>query len=307
MSFLAKAFYIDDILKDKRCNRFQMPNVTEINDLVYDESLPDCCRLDLFFDKAQQGKFTKNKFPVLFNIHGGGWIIGDKSFRRGFALTLANDGFLVININYGLGPKYLFPDYMKQIFAALDWLCCHGDEYGCDLDNLFVTGDSAGAHLSLCTVNALENPELRSHLKLPELNLKIKGVIPICGPYDFEAFWMQFPIMNTMTRHATGVKHARDVKTYEYKRELNPLNDVSNKFPPSLIITGAQDFVTKGDNKKLKILLDEKHVSYQEFQAKNVFNCFHCFHLRVYLPEAKRALAKIRDFIVANLSVDAEN
>ena len=89
MSLLGSCFYIDDLIKHKGANGLKYPSVTEINDVVYDENQAEVCKLDLLFDESKLGK--NGKYPVVFNIHGGGWITGDKRFRRGVCIQYAFD------------------------------------------------------------------------------------------------------------------------------------------------------------------------------------------------------------------------
>ena len=153
MSLLSAAFFVDDYIKYLLCNRFPGKGLTEVKDIVYDEEHPDTGKLDIIYDEKQRGKLTEGKFPVFFMIHGGGWIEGDKKMRRGYCQHMARTGAFTVNISYGLGPKYRFPDYMKQVYKALQWVVANADKYGLDLDNFVISGDSAGGHLSMVTIN----------------------------------------------------------------------------------------------------------------------------------------------------------
>lgn len=295
MSLLSDLFLLDDKLKFKGCNGMSAPEVTEINDIVYDPTHADVCKLDLLFKPNADGK----KVPLLFNIHGGGWISGDKSFRRGFCVQFAQKGIFVININYLLGPNYRFPTYMQNIFSALRWTVDNAEKYGYDLENAYVTGDSAGAHLAACTVNALLRKEIRERLETGDADIRFKGALLYSGPFNFESFWMRFPVLDTMGRDATGVKNLFKLKNYPYRQELNPLNAVSSDFPRTLIISGIQDFVTFEQNRKLIKIFNAKGVPNEQFISYHLFNSFHCFHLKIWLPAAKRAIAKSIDFILS--------
>ena len=52
-----------------------------------------------------QGVNSSSKLPVLFYIHGGGWVDGSGAFGSGIYPNLVNRGPLVmVSINYRLGP-----------------------------------------------------------------------------------------------------------------------------------------------------------------------------------------------------------
>ncbi len=71
--------------------------------------------------------------PVLFQIHGGGWVIGDKS-QQGLPLMLqlAADGWVCVAINYRLSPKATWPEHLVDCKRALAWVREHIAEYGGD-------------------------------------------------------------------------------------------------------------------------------------------------------------------------------
>lgn len=51
-----------------------MKNVVKTTDIVYDESDKKACTLDTFVIPKEEGKY-----PVIFEIHGGGFVAGDKN------------------------------------------------------------------------------------------------------------------------------------------------------------------------------------------------------------------------------------
>ncbi|MBQ8177715.1 MAG: alpha/beta hydrolase [Clostridia bacterium] len=294
MSFLSTFFSIDDLIKHKGANCLNYPNVTEINDIVYSDSIPEVCKLDLLFDKSQLPE--SGKFPVVFNIHGGGWITGDKRFRRGVSLQFANAGNAVVNVNYALTPKYTYKDEVQNIFSALKWVREHADEYNLDLNKMVITGDSAGAHLSVVTLVTLKDTNWQQKFEVEPLDVDFKGAMLFCGPYDFDEFWMRFPVLDTMLKGIAGVKRKKDVKNSPYADYLNPIPAIDGTFPKSLVIMGMKDFVTNPHSRKLMKKFDEIGVPYEQFMAKHFFNCFHCFHLKIWMPAAKKAMAKAISF-----------
>ncbi|MBO5776557.1 MAG: alpha/beta hydrolase [Clostridia bacterium] len=295
MSFLAKAFYVDDLIKHKGANGLSYPNVTEVNDIVYDESMPDECKLDILFDASKRPE--NGKFPVVVNIHGGGWISGDKRFRRGVCIQFADDGNFVVNVNYALTPKYDFPTEMRNIFSALQWVKDNADKYGYDLDKMVLTGDSAGAHLSACTIVCLNNADWQKKFDLAPIDINFKGTMLFCGPYDFTEFWMRFPVLDTMYKGIANIKRKKDIDKCPYKDYLNPIPAVDASFPKTLVVMGLKDFVTNPHNRKLMRKFDEVGVEYEKHMAKHFFNCFHDFHLKIWMPAAKKAMQVAKDYV----------
>ena len=59
-------------------------------------------------------------FPVIVNIHGGGYFYGDKELYRFYCMRLAQFGFAVVNINYRLSPEFHFPSPLEDAMAVTD-------------------------------------------------------------------------------------------------------------------------------------------------------------------------------------------
>ena len=93
--------------------RFQHPDVVKVTDLVYDESHGRRGRLDVYHRRDMP-----SGAPVLFQIHGGGWTIGDKR-EQGLPLMLhlAARGWVCVAPNYRLSPKVVWPDHIVDLPA----------------------------------------------------------------------------------------------------------------------------------------------------------------------------------------------
>ncbi len=98
--------------------------------------------------------------PLLLNIHGGGFIGGDKSELDFQSLEFAKRGFVVANINYRVGwncdnvlcINCYGSNLQKAVYcavqdarAALRFAVDHAPEWGIDTDWIFVNGQSAGS------------------------------------------------------------------------------------------------------------------------------------------------------------------
>lgn len=299
MSLLSTVFWVDDYIKHFALDFFPCKELTQVNDIVYDNELPDSGKLDILYDEKQRGKLTPGKFPVFFMIHGGGWIEGDKKMRRGFCQHIARTGAFVVNISYCLGPKYQFPDYIKQVYKAFQWVVDNAEKYGLDLDNFVISGDSAGGHLSSVAINCQSRPEFRAHLGLPDVpEIKIKGIILNCPAIDFESKIINLPIARTMTYHCTGIKHYKKLKTdYPYYDELQVCRGIPDDYPRLFLNNGIQDVFTNPGSKKLRKTLDDKGIKYEYFCSWEPLNSFHDYNLKHWMPAAQIVLRKEKDFL----------
>lgn len=93
--------------------------------------------------------------PAVVFVHGGGWVIGDKSgiATAPFALDFfADEGFSVVSTNYRLitdpgSPNATWDDQPTDVAAAVAWVSEHADELCIDAERIVLIGHSAGAHI----------------------------------------------------------------------------------------------------------------------------------------------------------------
>ena len=117
-------------------------------------------------------------------IHGGGWVIGDKR-EQGIPLLryLAARGWVGFNVNYRLSPGATFPDHLVDLKAALAWIREHADEYGIDPDFVVVTGGSAGGHLTALMALTANDPRYQPGFE--DADTSVQAAVPFYGVYDF--------------------------------------------------------------------------------------------------------------------------
>ena len=128
----------------KRRERTQvMPGGVTREEYAY---LPDGDRLHMLDVYRPEG--AEGALPLVFNIHGGAWVFGDKDLNRFYAATLAKAGFTVVSISYRLLPETDLKGQVADIAAAAKFTAEHAEEFGADTRSVMLTGDSAGAHLS---------------------------------------------------------------------------------------------------------------------------------------------------------------
>jgi len=88
-------------------------------------------------------------------IHGGYWRSLDKQDFSFLAPTWLDAGVSLAVVNYDLCPKVTMEDIVQQMLRASRWLWLHAEEYGMDQDRLYVSGHSAGGHLTAMMMCAL--------------------------------------------------------------------------------------------------------------------------------------------------------
>ena len=122
--------------------------------------------------------------PVLLQIHGGAWTIGNKD-QQGIPLMqhLAAKGWVCVAINYRLSPRDPFPAHVIDVKRAIAWIKEHIAEYGGDPDYIAITGGSAGGHLTALT--ALTPGDKDWQPGFEDADTSVQVAVPHYGVYDF--------------------------------------------------------------------------------------------------------------------------
>ncbi|ALG84655.1 alpha/beta hydrolase [Gordonia phthalatica] len=190
-------------------------------------------------------KGATGTLPVVFYIHGAGWVFGDENthdrlFRE---LTVGADAAGVFPV-YHLAPENRYPTQVEQNYAVGRWLLEHGAEYGLDTSRVAVVGESVGGCMS--TVFALMNAERGG------LDLKAQILLyPVTGP-DFDTpSYQQFAEHYYLTRD--GMKWFWDAYTTDERERAEPYAsplratlDQLRQLPPALVITAEADVLRDG-------------------------------------------------------------
>jgi arylformamidase len=117
--------------------------------------------------------------PVLVYIHGGYWRSGSKEDNCNFVPTFTKRGATVVLVEYDLCPQVSVTDIVRQTRASITWVYRNITRYGGNPAQLFVSGHSAGGHL---TAMALAHDWASEGLPTDI----IKGALATSGVYDLE-------------------------------------------------------------------------------------------------------------------------
>jgi len=122
--------------------------------------------------------------PVLMQVHGGGWVIGNKH-EQALPLIhhLAARGWVVVTPNYRLSPRARFPDHLVDCKRALAWIRVNIARFGGDPEFVAVTGGSAGGHLTALLALTANDPRLQSGFE--RMDTRVSAAVPFYGVYDF--------------------------------------------------------------------------------------------------------------------------
>lgn len=159
--------------------RVKHPSVRRVANVVYGRAGGRNLRLDVY--RPRDGR---SGCPVVLQVHGGAWILGNKE-QQGIPLLtyLASHGWVGFNTDYRLSPAATFPDHLVDLKRALAWIRAHGAEYGADPSFVLVTGGSAGGHLT--ALLGLTQGDLRYQPGFEDADTSVQACVPFYGEYDF--------------------------------------------------------------------------------------------------------------------------
>ena len=160
-------------------------DITVQADLAYGE-LPSQ-RLDVVYP-AQR---AQAKLPVVFLVHGGGWVAGHKEAMLPYARLIADRGFAVVNVEYTLVPKAAYPQQVQELNQAVRYVLHNAARWPIDTQRVYLSGDSAGANIVTSYAAALNSPEMAAQLQLAAALAppQLKGLVLHSGVYDIKALY----------------------------------------------------------------------------------------------------------------------
>jgi acetyl esterase/lipase len=198
-------------------------------------------RLDIYGQRSGHKSSTSLQ-PVIIDVHGGGWVIGDKKGEAKLCSNLAGQGYIVCSINYSLAPKNSFPVAIADCLEATTWVCQNIESYGGDPKRIYILGGSAGAHIASFAIALV-----KSRKRLTDLSYKldassVKGMILYYGVYDLRSF-LSIKRRFLLT-YLQCLINTKDFKNSKLLDEASPINYISREFPPTLLLAGECDPLT---------------------------------------------------------------
>ena len=227
-------------------------------------------------------KNKKGKLPVIVSIHGGGWVYGNKEIMQFYCMSLAEQGFAVVNFSYRLAPEHKHPTPLIDANKIFCWIFENADTYGFDINNVFAVGDSVGANILglYCCLCTDSNYSEKLSIKTPE------GFVPSAVALNSGVYRLVRGEEDLMDSLAEA--YFPNGGTDSEYEEINLARFITYDFPPTFVMTAPGDFLTC-QAKPFFDLLESKGVEAQYRSYGNSENqLHHVFHINIKLSEAQR-------------------
>ena len=190
-------------------------NLDCFKDVQYGNDEPQ--KLDIF-------PAAVDRAPILVDIHGGGWRSGSRNIRSFPASSVTKAGVMWVPIDYGLAPNYSIHQMVDHVRSAIVWLYHNVSKYGGDPSKLYVSGNSAGGHLTGCILM----PDWHKNFGVP--SDIIKGACAISGVYDLQAL--------VHAEYGYNDELGMDIETAQ---NFSPLFNLPTKGCPLIVSYGAPE------------------------------------------------------------------
>lgn len=223
---------------------------------------------------------------VVLQLHGGGYTIFSPRFYRDFNVRLGTAAKAkVLAVNYRKAGKHAWPAPVDDVVHAYQHLL----DLGYRNDQIVMVGDSAGGHLTLCTLLALRDRQL----PMPAGGIAASPWANLAG---------DFPAMDE-NRHRDVILHADAIRAlgrfhargkHLKSPEISPAFASYEGLPP-LFLLATDCEILRDDVRAVRDAALRAGVTVRYHEAQGLPHAYPS--LSFILPEARQAVSDMADFI----------
>lgn len=159
--------------------------VTVVRDIPYRSTGDAAHLLDVY---RPSGPTPREGFPVVFYVHGGGFAMLSKDTHEVMAMAFAEQGYVVVNVNYRLGYQNPFPLPLEDVSEALAFAARTVHVHGGDAGRMVLAGESAGGNLVTALAIGLATRRAEAATRplrtLRQEGFRPRAIVPVYGLLD---------------------------------------------------------------------------------------------------------------------------
>ena len=200
-------------------------------------------KLDIYLPGEGDGPF-----PTLIFIHGGAFLFGSKRDTQFLhAIGGIMSGYAVASVGHRLATEAPFPAALFDFKAAIRFLRANAALYGLDGNRFASGGDSAGGYYAVLAAATQDNPAFEDlSMGNAAYSSAVQAVVSWYGVYDLAIQYASVPedsplrdpglpdiyklLLGASPNDIPGLLHF-----------TNPLNFITESFPPVFIQHGSDD------------------------------------------------------------------
>ncbi len=166
-------------------------------------------------------------------VHGGAWVVGDKTQLRGYGFLLGREGIVCVACEYRLAKEARWPGQLHDVKAAIRWMRANADEMGIDPERIVVCGASSGGHLALMAAATSDRADLEGEGGHPGQRSDVAAVVSFYGPTRLEP---GAAMLRDSVEQLLGPDAAPEIY-----RQASPIEYAGPAFPPAMLLHSNQD------------------------------------------------------------------
>lgn len=239
--------------------------------------------LNIYYPERKQ-----DEYPIIVNVHGGGYVYSNKETYEAYCMTLASHGFAVVSFDYDLAPHQKYPTPIVQLNECMHWLKRHHSSHQMDIMQLFMIGDSAGAQIMTQYVTMLTSDTYRKIFQFDLPSINVLGIAINCG--FFNAIDIANAKKKSLTRFMVrGLMEDYVGKDFHVKqKEINCESYINEHFPAVFVASSVNDLLV-GKAPEILHNLRRHNIKtiYREYGQGDFF-AQHNFQMDIRRPNAKQ-------------------
>lgn len=203
--------------------------------------------LDIYLPEEGEGPF-----PVIIDMHGGGWIYGVKSSVRMYpVLEGLKKGYAVVSLAYTLSGDGIFPVQIYDVKAAIRYLRGNAGPYRLDAGRIGLWGLSAGAYLAALAgaTNGVEVMEDKS-MGYEEFSSDVEAVVALYAPVNLAACQVEKNRAGGYDTPEGRLLGKDPLEDPEWVKFTDPVTYVNSRVPPFFLQYGDADQLVSPDQGK---------------------------------------------------------
>lgn len=289
--FIRHTFDADSAKRNAVLEKLVPPDVSAQRDLNAGSG-----KFDVFTPKSPAPR------PVVFWVHGGAFIAGQKEDVAPYLQILAAKGFITIGVGYTTAPSAKYPEPVRQVNETIAHVLANAADYGIDPQKVFLAGDSAGSQIAAQTAAIMTNSAYAAStgIKPGAEGVQLRGILLNCGIYDPSKINLDGDFGGFIRTVLWSYFGEDDPASIEKFDEFNVIRNVSGTFPPTFITVGNADPLA-AQSLLMADALKSKSVEVEElyFDKDHQPPLGHEYQFNLETADAKLAFDRIVAFLEA--------
>ncbi|KAJ1939444.1 hypothetical protein FBU59_004121, partial [Linderina macrospora] len=238
---------------------------------------------------------------ILLHFHGGAYCLGERSLSHLFIYANASSatGLRVFSPDYGLAPRYCFPQQLHDCYIAYRYLVGNGFKPS----NIFLGGDSAGGTLVLGLLLLLKDMQM----EMPRAAMLVSPWVDVTCPGEswttnrnldyLPAFSLDDPFHPTRMFYDAGRPFSQCMLQELRCPLVSPIYGDLSGLPPLLVQMGQNELL-HDDICELVAKVKKQNRGRENAVQMEVYDDMpHVFVLFDFTDAAKRAFESMAQFV----------